>query len=181
MDPEKCGAGLSGLGEVERNSRATRAALDHMTAHPWRTVKLWPSKLMHSFGRATDGPYWAFQKVAGQLTVPGAGDDKRLYLASRSYSSAFHSVLMVLFLVAVPVLWLAQDKVAGTMNVPLLPISMVLYVALVSCAFFGNPRFAFPVIPFVAMYAAGLIVMVWHSLSPHKRQNQESRPPNPVE
>ncbi len=178
MDPTKCGVNVRGLGEVERNSKTTKAALDHMTEHPWRTVKLWPSKLMHTFGRATDGPYWAFQKTAEQLTVPGVGDDKQLYLSSRSYAANYHSALMIVFLVSVPVLFKLRKKMEDTMNVPILPIVMVLYTAFVSCVFFGNPRFAFPVMPYVAMYAAGLLVMVWHSLAPQNEQSPEGEPPD---
>jgi hypothetical protein len=173
MDPTKCGTDLSGLGEVERNKKATQAALDHMTAHPWRTLQLWPSKLMNTFGRASDGPYWAFQTVKDQLVVPGKGDDKPLFLASRSYAGTYHAALMVLFLVAVPVLFALRQKVEWVMRVPVLPLAMVLYVALVSVVFFGNPRFAFSVMPFVAMYAGALLVMVWAALAPHRREGDE--------
>ncbi len=179
MDPTKCGVNVSGLGEVERNSKTTKAAIDYMTGHPWRTVQLWPSKLMHIFGRATDGPYWAFQKTAEQLTVPGVGDDKQLYLKSRTYATVYHSALMIVFLVAVPVLLSLRSKLEGLMSVPMLPIALVLYTALVSCVFFGNPRFAFPVMPFVAMYSAALLVMVWHSLAPQKQKGPEDTPPGP--
>ena len=179
MDPTKAGLDVRGMDEVERNSAATKAALDHLTAHPWRTLKLWPEKLMNTFGRATDGPYWAFQKTKDQLTVPGKGDDKGLFLASRAYASAYHGILMVLFLVAVPVLFFTRSRIERTMHVPVLPLALVLYTALLSCVFFGNPRFAFPVIPYVAMYSGALIVMVWHSLSAQKKPGPEDAPPDP--
>jgi hypothetical protein len=151
-----------------------------MTAHPWRTVRLWPDKLMHTFGRATDGPYWAFQKTANQLTVPGAGDDKQLYLRSRSYASIYHSSLMIVFVVSVPMLLRLRSKIGHSMSAPALPIAIVLYTALVSCLFFGNPRFAFPVMPYVTMYAAGLLVMVWQSLAPQRETGLGDGPSGPV-
>jgi hypothetical protein len=181
MDPTKLGVGVRGLGEVERSSKTTKAAIDHVTEHPWRTIKLWPAKLMNTFGRSTDGSYWAFQKTKAQLTVPGKGDDKALFLRSRDYAAWYHGALMVAFLVAVPVLSLLRKKIADLMDAPLLPIAMVLYAAFVSCVFFGNPRFAYPVLPFIAMYAGALLVMVWHSLSAQTKKGPKPNAPDPSE
>lgn len=180
MDPTKLGVDVRNLGEVERNSKTTKAAIDHIASHPWRTLKLWPEKLMNTFGRATDGPYWAFQKVSGQLTVPGKGDDKALFLASRDYATWYHGASIVTFLVAVPTLFLLRRRVADLFSVPVLPLAMVLYTAFVSCVFFGNPRFAFPVLPFVAMYSAALLVMVWQSLAAQTKNGPEQAAPGPT-
>jgi 4-amino-4-deoxy-L-arabinose transferase-like glycosyltransferase len=176
MDPTKCGVNVSGLGEVERNSKTTKAALDHITEHPWRTVQLWPAKVWNTFGRASDGPYWAFMKTKGQLTTPGVGDDKRLFLASRSYAAWYHGALMVLFAVSVPVLIAARRRLVAHMRVPVLGIALIAYAILISVVFFGNPRFAFPVMPYVAMYAGALLVMVWTSLAPVKDKGPEDGP-----
>ncbi|HXH60723.1 MAG TPA: hypothetical protein VNI20_05135 [Fimbriimonadaceae bacterium] len=165
MDPTSLGVDVRGLGEVARNGKTTKAAVDYMTGHPWRTVQLWPTKVWNTFGRSTDGPYWAFMKVAGQLTTPGAEEDKPLFLASRSYASIYHGALLLLFVVSVPVLHYSRRRLAGTLYVPALGLALVGYVALVSAAFFGNPRFAFPVLPFIAMHAGALLVMVWTSLA----------------
>ena len=173
MNPEKIGVELSGLGEIERNRTAQRAALGHMTEHPWRTVKLWPAKVWHTFGRASDGPYWGFQKVAGQLATPGVGEDKALFLASRSYSSWYHSALMLLFLVSVPALLFMRQRFEPEMHFPSLGLAMVGYVAFVSMVFFGNPRFAFPVMPYITMYVGALLVVVWNSLVPPKEANPD--------
>jgi 4-amino-4-deoxy-L-arabinose transferase-like glycosyltransferase len=180
MNPEQCGVNVSGLGEVERNKKTTKAALDHITEHPWRTVKLWPAKVWNTFGRASDGPYWAFMKTKGQLTTPGVGDDKKLFLASRSYAAWYHGALMVLFVVAVPVLVATRKRIVAHLRVPVLGLALVAYAMLVSMAFFGNPRFAFPVMPYVAMYSGALLVMVWSSLAPIKEQRPEDEPRDPA-
>jgi peptidoglycan/LPS O-acetylase OafA/YrhL len=69
-----------------------------------------------------------------------------------------------MFLVGAVCLFAARRRLEGLMRVPMLGLAMVAYVAFVSCVFFGNPRFAFPVIPFMAMYAGALLVMVWCAL-----------------
>ena len=173
MNPELLGVDFSGMSEPERDSASRKAAVDHIVSHPWRTVRLWPAKLMNTFGRATDGPYWGFMKVAGQLTVPGAGEDKAQYLAARSYSAWYHGSLMLLFLVAVPGLALMRRRFGRSLRYPVTGLAMVGYIALLSMAFFGNPRFAFPVMPFVSMYAAALLVVAWQSLVPIKDQSPE--------
>lgn len=179
MDPTKCGVNVRGLGEVERNSKTTKAALDHIVSHPWRTIKLWPAKAWNTFGRATDGPYWAFQKTKGQLTVPGAGDDKALFLASKSYASISHGILLSLFVIGVPVLLRSRQRLEGTMRVPALGIALVGYVLTVSFVFFGNPRFAFSVLPFMAMYAGALLVVVWLALVPQRQDRPTQEPAGP--
>ncbi len=176
MDPTQCGVSFRGLSEVERSNKATRAAVDHIFAHPWRTIRLWPSKVWNTFGRATDGPYWAFQKVKGQLTVPGVGEDKRLYLASRSYASIYHAAVMSLFVIGVLFLFKSRTRLEGTMRVPVLGVALVGYVVLVSCVFFGNPRFAFSVMPFIAMYAGAMLVVAWAALAPPKAQGPAQEP-----
>lgn len=173
MDPTQLGVNVSRLSEVERNKNTTQAAIDHMTAHPWQTVKLWPSKIWNTFGRASDGPYWAFQKTANQLTVPGKGDDKQLFLKSKAYAANYHLFFVLAFVVSVPVLLAARRRLEGSIRVPAMGFAMVAYVAGVSCVFFGNPRFAFGVLPFMAMYIAALVIMVWLALAPHKAKSPE--------
>lgn len=178
-NPNDAGVDLSGLGEIEREKTSRKAALDYMTSHPWRTVKLWPAKLWETFGQgsdgrfASDGPYWSFQKVAGQLTVPGAGVDKAQFLAVRKYANWYHGALMLLFVVSVPALIFLRRRVEPEVNFPALGVAMVAYAAFVSVLFFGNSRFAFAVIPFITMYAGALLVVVWQSLLPQKEASPD--------
>lgn len=152
--------------EVERNTVMFKSALEYAVENPARTVALWPAKVWNSFGRSSDGPYWSFMKVAGQLTVPGVGDDKTLFLAAKSYAGAYHAVLLMMFLAASLAFISLKKRVSSLFRVTALGYAMIGYAALVSIVFFGNPRFAFPVLPYVCMYAAALIVLVWRSLQP---------------
>lgn len=157
------------LSEQEQNRRAARMAIEYVTANPSATVRLWPAKLWGTFGRASDGPYWAFQKVAGQLAVPGTGDDKRLFLLIKAYANGYHSALIALFVAAMGALAIFKKRLARLFRVPALGYAMMAYTALLSIVFFGNPRFAFPIMPFMCMYAAALLVLVWNSLTPPSR------------
>ena len=67
------------------------------------------------------------------------------------------------------------------MHIPALGLAMIGYVVAVSCVFFGNPRFAFPVLPYMAMYAGALLVMVWSALAPAKQKGPSSETTGPSE
>ena len=90
-----------GLSEPKRDSASRRAAVDHMTAHPWATIKVWPSKIANTFGAPNDATYWGFQKVTDQLVVPGAGDDKKAFLFFKRYGAWHHTFLMLMFVASI--------------------------------------------------------------------------------
>ena len=104
-------------------------------------------------------------KVSGQLTTPGTGDDKSLFLLARGYADVFHNGLIALFVVAVGALAVFRKRLDHLMRVPRLGFVMLGYTAVLSMVFFGNPRFAYPVLPYLCMYVGALLVLVWHALA----------------
>ncbi len=150
--------------EIARNSYSTRAGLEFAFENPSETVQRWPAKVWGTFGRASDGPYWSFMKVAGQMTVPGGGGDKALFLFSRRYADLYHGLLVGLFVVAVGALAVFRKRFSHMFRVPRLGFVLLAYTAVLSMVFFGNPRFAFPVLPYLCMYVAAFLVLVWTSL-----------------
>ena len=128
------------------------------------SVRLLPSKLWHTFGYASDGPYWAFQKVKEVVNVPGTGVDRPLYKFSQRYTRSYHGAVMLLFLGSLLGALVLRFKAADRHRLPAVGLVFIAYTALLSMVFFGNPRFAFPVLPFICMHAAWLLVLASRSL-----------------
>jgi len=153
-NPDECGLERpAGLGEIEREKMARKAGIDYIRAHPLRTIRRWPSKLEYTFVTSSDVAYWAFQKEFGILTEPGRGEDKSLYLATKSAGEMFTKMILGLAAFAVFILPVLRKRLGDKLVSPATAWLMVGYSALLSVAFFGNPRFAFPVLPLLVMYA----------------------------
>ena len=154
QNPDSLGYDFSGLNEAERDKRASRIALGYARQNPDVVMGLWPAKLQGTFLNATDSAYWAFQKEQGRLTSPGLGADKQEYLGFREYSRVFVPWLLGLAGLGALVGLLAR-------RLPLTGLALVATTALVTCVFFGNPRFSFPIVPFLALQAvAGPVLVV---------------------
>lgn len=153
-NPLTLGVDLANYDEVDRDRVASAAAVAYIKAHVPETVALWPTKIRTTFLSATDAPYWAFQKTKGVLTEPGKGGDKSQFKRFREYSIQTTAWLLGLA---------AFGVIAGlfTRKLPLLGLAFVAYSILLSMIFFGNPRFAFAVIPFIAMHAVHGLLVVW--------------------
>lgn len=154
INPYTLSLELRGLSETDRDSLATKSATDYIKSHPMKTLRLWPAKIVNTYLVGSDAPYWAFQKTKGHLEIPGKGDDKALFLAFRAYSNAVPWILSFGFLFAV---------FAGLRKreLPLIGIASIAYTGVVAVVFFGNPRFAFAVVPYLVMHSMqGLVWLV---------------------
>lgn len=154
------------MNEAQRDKAATRAALIYIKGSPSEVVSRWPSKLKATFLSGTDAPYWAFQKTKGKLQSPGLGADKQQFKGFRTYSVFFTNTLLLLAGVGILVCILRR-------NLPVLGLLMIAYCAALSIVFFGNPRFAFPALPFLALYAAAALTF-WSGRSPAIPESQNS-------
>lgn len=158
-NPDHCGL-VRGpeLGEIEREKLARKAGLAYIRQHPLRTLRLWPKKLEYTFVTSSDVAYWAFQTKKGELIAPGMGDDKALYKGTRDASAV--AIYLLLGMSAASLLlapiWTRRGR--GYIANPITGWVLIAYTGLLSVAFFGNPRFAFGVLPFIAMYSAALPV-----------------------
>lgn len=142
--PESSGSPESEL----RIDKARRA--DGMAAireNPSRSLGLVPEKLAATFARPTDAAYWAFQTEYDQMIVPGMDASLRdTYLNFRSYSRSAHWVFL-----ALGGLGLVVAALKCQWRPLLWAITPVAVTALLAAVFFGNPRFFFPCVPFIAL------------------------------
>lgn len=154
------------MNEAQRDKAASRAALLAIKSDPARVVSLWPAKVRTTFLSGTDAPYWAFQKTKGRMKDPGTGADKPLFKGFRSYSVIATNVMAVLAGLGLGLCLLRR-------SVPVLGLLMILYCAALSIVFFGNPRFAFPAVPFLALYA-GAVLTLWKGFPKASPASQSS-------
>lgn len=160
-NPDACGlVRPPGLDEIEREKLARSAGLAYIRKHPLRTLRTWPAKLGFTFLSSTDVAYWAFQTEKGRLIEPGRGKDKPLYLATKDASAAATTGLVICAGASLAVLPWLRRRLKGRMFFPATAWLMISYSGLLSVGFFGNPRFAYPVIPFIAMLAVSLVVAI---------------------
>ena len=171
MPPDEALPNKLGESEFERDARARGEALTYARENPGVTARLWPNKLWHTFGYSSDGPYWAFQKVKEVVNVPGTGVDRPLYKFSQRYTKWYHGAVMLLFLGSLLGALVLRFRAADRHRLPAVGLVLISYTALLSMAFFGNPRFAFPVLPFICMYAAWILVLASRSLVAAQTQN----------
>ncbi len=173
-NPDTLGHDFRGLSEPDRDRAATRLAMDYLRTHLGETIARWPSKLAGTFLSGTDAPYWAFQTTRGVLKVPGMGADKALFLGFRAYSRAATGVLLWGAIAGLVACWIFRREV------PMLGVVLTLYSALLSVVFFGNPRFAFPVLPFLSMHFAQGLTALWDRLNAGRpERHSASDPPAP--
>lgn len=149
-NPDACGLERPpGMGEVERDREARRAALESIRTHPERVAEMAGPKLAATFGPGRDAAYWGFQTERGRLIVPGRVEHRGLF--KWFGGAAWWSQVVLLIAALAGTGWLA----ARLRSLPITPLVVVVFTALVSVAFFGNPRFGLPAAPFLMVLAAG--------------------------
>lgn len=145
-------------GEIAQDKAARQAALQLIRQDPTAWLAKAPEKLRQSFISGSDAPYWAFQTERGRLIVPGEGQDKARYKAFQEKSNAWPPAL-----VAFALLGLFFRPREAEIATPLIAIGLS---ALLSVAFFGNPRFGLPATPFLAYLAVLPLLRASESLRP---------------
>lgn len=174
-NPDDCGLDRTGItDEVERDRLARQAGLAYIRAHPLRTIRRWPAKLQHTFFSGTDAPYWAFQTQRGRLIEPGRDENRAMYLGFRSYSTIITpGIAWFGIVLGVVALWL-QSRTGRPAVQPLLIVAVT---GLISIVFFGNPRFGFPAIPFLAIagcLGSVLLFETWRARNQKATESQSS-------
>jgi len=138
-----------GGNEYERDRRARRYAIDYIREHPVTTLELWPRKLWFLYRNDVDGARWCFQGIeAAGKAVP------------RGLAFAVMAVLQAYYLLLVGACGATVLLSLGTAGrgggFPLLGLGMIAYFTLLAVVFYGGARYYFPIMPWVAMYAAAL-------------------------
>jgi hypothetical protein len=128
--------------EVERDIRAKSIAMNYIVHNPGRTLSLWPKKFAGLFVSDVDGFYYSMGRMQGL-----AGQIKVLYIACRIFGELYYVFLIGLFAIALPI----------ALKMPIRPhhvgVAVILSLTLVYLILFGNARYHFPMMPWVAIYS----------------------------
>src|SRR6266851_3135007 len=130
---------------------ALRLALEFMTRHPMAALQIWPRKLWHLYGRDGDGFDW---------TMAGIGTDDRLRTLVWRVAQINKVYYLVLVLISgVGFLHFASTrrKADAASAAGMLPFWLTALFTGVYLICFADPRFHFPLMPWVVMYGAWLI------------------------
>jgi hypothetical protein len=130
--------------ELARDAFARDAALDYIRAHPLSDLALVPRKLVQLYADDSDGLRWIIkgnrEVTAGYSHVELAG-----MLAFDGYYYAIALAALAYILVR------RRAAIDGR------ALRLILYFTAIAAAFFGSPRFHFPIVPAIALYAAGFV------------------------
>ena len=134
--------------EVERDTRAKNIAIDYMIHNPGRVFGLWPRKFLVLFKSDTDG----FDFSIGNM--PGLECGTKILCKTIVRLSKLHYILMIaLFAISLPIV----------LKLPIRPqhigLAIIVILTLAYLVFSGDPRYHFPMMPWVAIYS-GLGVQI---------------------
>lgn len=131
---------------------AQRLALEFMTRHPLAALRLWPAKLGYLFGRDGDGFDWT---MAG---IPVGHDGLRTLVWRVAQVNRVYYLVLVLLSGAGLLHFAWHHRTAGAASAAgMLPLWLTTLFTGVCLICFADPRFHFPVMPWVVMYGAWLV------------------------
>jgi hypothetical protein len=148
-------------GEYEQDVSARALAMQYLREHPADALAHIPLKFWHLYKSDVEGVALNRQGYAGQGRIPA------IMLTAFGIWAQIYYMAIVLGLAYL----LIRYRVASGRwsSFPLLGLWMALYFTAVSLLYFGNPRFHFAVMPWVAMYLAG--VLTWVGRAPGQAVN----------
>jgi 4-amino-4-deoxy-L-arabinose transferase-like glycosyltransferase len=128
--------------EVAREERARLIGMSYIKNHPVRTILLWPKKLFYLYRSDVDGLYYSM----GMMPDLSAGM-QFLYLGLRILAELYYFLIIVLAAIGL------KTTLHSRIKSQRLGIWVILYFTAICLVFFGNARYHFPVMPWLAMYA----------------------------
>ena len=142
--------------EVDRDAKAKQLAIDYVIENPVKSISLWPKKLIHLYRFDREGIYWC---LVGMSRPPA----KLIVFAIKVVSQLFYLFIVALSLISLPTIirngrryWIG--------------LILIMYFSLIYMVFFGDARFHFPLIPWIAIYSGvGGVVLSRYLLS-HKKE-----------
>ncbi|MEM6261950.1 MAG: glycosyltransferase family 39 protein [Bacteroidota bacterium] len=136
--------------EVEKDQLAWQTALEHIQASPGRWLLLGFNKWVKTFGRATSGPDWIRDSYQG---IPLSPFQDHLLRMMKGGGVIFYLIIIALFIRNLPFHILRAYSPSTLMNVAgglwlMAGMSLSIFI------FFGDPRYQFPIISLMMLYAA---------------------------
>jgi 4-amino-4-deoxy-L-arabinose transferase-like glycosyltransferase len=128
--------------EVAREERARQIGISYIKDHPVRTILLWPKKLFYLYRSDVDGFYYSM----GMMPDLSAAM-RYLYLGLRIFAELYY--FLIIALAAIGIRTILRRRIRSQR----LGIYVILYFTTICLVFFGNARYHFPIMPWLAIYA----------------------------
>jgi hypothetical protein len=113
-----------------------------MVHNPGRVIMLLPKKLFALFRSDVEGFYFSMGMMSGLQGLTQA-----LYVCLRGFAELYYIVLLVLCAIALP------RVLPGPIQPRHIGVAVIVGLALVYLVLFGNSRYHFPMMTWVAMYS----------------------------
>jgi 4-amino-4-deoxy-L-arabinose transferase-like glycosyltransferase len=131
-------------GELERDREARRVAVRYLLEHPTTAVSSIPNKLFLLYGADVDAFGWHGAALPEFRAGPA-------FQVLRAIAEVYYLTVALLFVIG-----LYTQRRARLPYFAVGP-AIVAYFTIMYVAFFGGSRFHFPVVPWFAVHAAGLL------------------------
>ena len=128
--------------EVRRDKRAWQVAAHYMREHPWRTVAMWPKKVMYMYRSDVDGFFYSM----GTMDL-SSKTMKLTYFGVRSIAELFYIGMLGLAAFA---MWpLVRRRTRRWWAA----VASVLYFTAIPVVFVAIARYHFPIVPWIGAFA----------------------------
>jgi hypothetical protein len=132
--------------EVERDTRARKIAFHYMIDNPGRVLALLPKKFLALYRFDNEGFILSMGMMPSMMPSP-EGSTRTLYKNVLQFSQRYYDFLIVLFVISLPMV----------VKFPLRPqhigLAIIVSLTLVYLMVFGEPRYHFSMMPWVAIYS----------------------------
>lgn len=139
--------------QVASDRRARELALGWIKENPGRFAELIPLKIWHLWAKDGEAE-WGYQ-----VGYPRYEQYWYVFRSVRWVNQIFYGLLLVGSLVSVVLLVKNGRRVAWPWV--LIGYCLMIYLTVISVVFSGQPRFHFPAMPWIIMYAAWAVVVLW--------------------
>lgn len=144
--------------QVESDRRATKLAIEWIKENPGRFVELIPLKIWSLWSKDGEAE-WGYQADYSHYQ-----QYKSIFRSARWANQVFYSLLLVGALVAfIPIV---RNRHSLAWPWVLFGYCLMFYLTTISIVFSGQPRFHFPAMPWVTMYAGWSAVMLCKQVFP---------------
>jgi 4-amino-4-deoxy-L-arabinose transferase-like glycosyltransferase len=128
--------------EVARDERARQIGMSYIKNHPVRTILRWPKKLFYLYRSDVDGFYYSMGMM------PGLSSGMQfVYVGLRIFAELYY--FLIIGLAGVGLRTILRSRIRSQY----VGIYVILYFTAICLVFFGNARYHFPVMPWLAIYA----------------------------
>ena len=145
--------------ELKHHTRALNKALQFMRRNPLKVVALWPRKFFYTWRTDYEGLSWHAKgeraRAREAADAKDADEDENERVPVKAVAQLAYLAVFIGFLRAAWLLFVRHRR-ATRAERPWAALGawMFLYFTAVGLVFFGSTRFHFPVIPWLAIYAA---------------------------